>query len=70
MVLMPASHLFEGIACNGLEGLLYIDGFLSAGLKVGDVVLTLTPGLGPLGCHLCLDERKYYDFGHIQHDVT
>lgn len=46
------THLFEGVACDCLECLLHINGFFGAGLKVRDVVLTLTPGLSPFGGHL------------------
>ena len=46
------THLFEGVTCNCLECLFYINGFFGAGLKVGDVVLTLTPSLSPFGGYL------------------
>ena len=48
------THLFEGVTCNCLECLFYINGFFGAGLKVGDVVLTLTPSLSPFGGYLCV----------------
>lgn len=47
------AHLFEGVSCNGLERQIHIYGFFGAGLKVGHVVLTLTPGLSLFGAHLC-----------------
>lgn len=47
-----ASDLFEGIACNGLEGLLHVDRLLGAGFEIRDVVLALTPGLCSFGCYL------------------
>ena len=44
-------HLSKSILSNGLEGLLYIDCFLCACLKVRDLVLRVAPLLGPLGGH-------------------
>ena len=47
-------YLFEGIAGNGLECLVYIDGLFGARLEVRDVALALTPRLGSL----CRNLRK------------
>ena len=44
-------YLSKSILSNGLESLFNVDGLLSAGLKVGDLILGLTPGLGPLSRH-------------------
>lgn len=46
------THLFQGITCNCLECLFYVYGFFGTGLKVGDVVLTLTPSLSPFRGYL------------------
>lgn len=56
--LAAATHLFEGVACDSLESLLYVDGFFGAGLKVGNVVLTLAPSLSPFGGYLRVGENK------------
>lgn len=48
------TYLFEGVTCNSLECLFYVNGFFGTGLKVGNVVLTLTPSLGPFGGYLCV----------------
>lgn len=55
------THLFEGVTCNCLECLFYVYGFFGAGLKVGDVVLTLTPSLSPFGGYLCVGGRDSSD---------
>lgn len=52
------THLFEGVACNCLECLFYVYGFFGAGLKVRDVVLTLTPTLSPFSGYLCVKGEK------------
>lgn len=44
--------LFEGVPCDGLECLFYVDGLFGTGLKVGDAVLAHTPGLGSFGGYL------------------
>lgn len=46
------ANLFECVACDGLESLFYVDGLLGAGLKVGDVILALAPGLCSLSGYL------------------
>lgn len=59
--LSTVTHLFEGVTCNCLECLFYVYGFFGAGLKVGDVVLTLTPSLSPFGGYLCVGGRDSSD---------
>lgn len=46
------THLFKCIPCNCLEGLLHVDGLLGTGLKVGNVVFAVAPGLCSLRGHL------------------
>ncbi len=46
-------YLFECIASDSLEGLVHVNGFFGTGLKIGDVVLTLTPRLSSLCRYLC-----------------
>lgn len=54
---LSSCYLFKSIACNSLEGLLHVDCLLSAGFKIWDVVLALTPSLCSLGCDLKHKER-------------
>ena len=48
---MEKHYLSKSILSNGLESLFDVDGFLSAGLKVRNLILGLAPGLCPLGRH-------------------
>ena len=45
-VVKTVSYLGQCVLCDGLKGLLDIDGFFRRSLKVRDVVLTVTPLLG------------------------
>lgn len=60
-----SEYLFECVACDGLESLLYIDGLLGAGLKVGDVILALAPGLCSLSGYLGDAEEQRTSVGTI-----
>lgn len=60
-----SEYLFECVACDGLESLLYIDGLLGAGLKVGDVILALAPGLCSLSGYLGDAEEQRTSVGMI-----
>lgn len=59
------THLFEGVTCNCLECLFYIYGFFGTGLKVWDVVLTLTPSLSPFSGYLCVRRETRYQYNEL-----
>lgn len=61
-------YLFEGVACNGLESLVYIDGLFGTCLKVGNAALALTPRLGTLCCDL-LKKKKLVTIMHKTIDI-
>lgn len=46
------THLLQRVPRDRLEGLLHVDGLLGTGLKVGNVVFAVAPGLCPLRGHL------------------
>lgn len=52
VVQLHFSLLFKSVTCNCLKGLLHVDRFFSAGFKIRDVVLALTPGLCSFSRHL------------------
>lgn len=58
-LLSCSTRLFESVACDSLECLFYVYSFFGAGLKVRDVVLTLTPGLSPFSGHLNTKKKTH-----------